>query len=374
MSTSNEFDKMRRERARRVRLRKKRIRAAVLLIAFIGIIVIICVAVSTCGKNDTQAPPEDNISEENAVVSEDIVPTIAPAEITPGNIPPASQENNLIEIISSAGQEKRCYLTFDDGPTKNITPQILDTLRRYNVKATFFEVGSLIQANPDIARRVYEEGHLIANHSNSHNYEKLYATSETFINEINQCYENIKSVTDGEEPFKLVRFPGGSYESENDSYSSVKQEGKELLKENGFYYCDWNSSIGDAEGKSKDAAGMLSYLKQTLNTNKNAIILMHDAASKQTTVDALASIIEYLASEGYTFHRLDDIDYHGSVDTVSDNTVSASAYSSTAAADTSSASENISSAEPSESSEELNTPTPVPEATPVQSGGVIVIQ
>ena len=94
------------------------------------------------------------------------------------------------------------------------------------------EVGSRIKANPDVARRVYDEGHLIANHSNGHNYEKLYASTESFINEINECYEIIKSVTGEAEPFKLIRFPGGSYKSSADRYSPVKQECKTGLKEN----------------------------------------------------------------------------------------------------------------------------------------------
>ncbi len=160
-----------------------------------------------------------------------------------------------------------------------------------------------------MARRVYEEGHLIANHSNGHNYEKLYASPDAFINEINECYEKIKTITNGEEPFKLVRFPGGSFKSSADSYSSTKQECKTLLKEHGFYYCDWNALNGDAEGRKKDADGLLEYLKDTMDLGENTVILMHDASAKQATADSLAKTIEYLRGQGYTFHRLDDINY-----------------------------------------------------------------
>ena len=198
-------------------------------------------------------------------------------------------------------------MTFDDGPTENITPQILDVLRRYNAKATFFEVGSLIRANPDMARRVYDEGHLIANHSNSHNYDKLYATEESFITEILECDATIKSIMNGEEPFKLIRFPGGSYNAGD--HASEKQIYKKTLAENGFYYCDWNALNGDAEGRTKNAEQLLEYLKSNMEGYNNLIVLMHDASAKQATADALPSIIEYIASKGYTFHRLDDIDY-----------------------------------------------------------------
>ena len=222
----------------------------------------------------------------------------------------------LLRLIHYLYFAVRCYLTFDDGPTENITPQILDTLRKYNIKATFFEVGSLIDSNFDMARRVYEEGHLIANHSDGHNYEKLYASTDTFINEVNTCFQKIDAVTGGTQTMKLVRFPGGSYKSSADSFSPVKQECKAVLKENGYYYCDWNALNGDAEGKKKDAQGLLDYLKSNMPEGQNVVILMHDASAKQATADALPMIIEYLISEGYTFHRLDDINYQAAVTTI----------------------------------------------------------
>lgn len=305
MPTSNDFENKRRERRRRERLRKKRIRAAVIIIALAAIIALICVAVSTCSKEDTAAV--DNI-DAAAVPNEATVPTVEPVQQAM-SIPAAAEENDLLTILRNSGQTKHCYLTFDDGPTENITPQVLDVLRRYNVKATFFEVGSLIEANRDMARRVYEEGHLIANHSDGHNYEKLYASTDSFINEINKCYETIKAVGNGEDPFRLVRFPGGSYKSSADSYSPVKQDCKAALKNNGFYYCDWNALNGDAEGKKKNASELLEYMKRNLDGEDNVVVLMHDAATKQATVDALPSIIEYFISEGYTFHRLDDVTY-----------------------------------------------------------------
>lgn len=315
MTTPNEFENRRRERRRRERLRKKRIRAFLLLIVLIGIITLACVAVSTINKNRSEA---ENFASNSGVITAETqsytdapLATEAPLVNEPASaasvIPEPSAENNLLQIIADSGQSKRCYLTFDDGPTENITPQILDVLRRYNAKATFFEVGSLIRANPDMARRVYDEGHLIANHSNSHNYDKLYATEESFITEILECDVTIKSIMNGEEPFKLIRFPGGSYNAGD--HASEKQIYKKTLAENGFYYCDWNTLNGDAEGRTKNAEQLLEYLKSNMDGYNNLIVLMHDASAKQATADALPSIIEYIASKGYTFHRLDDIDY-----------------------------------------------------------------
>lgn len=346
MATRSSFEERNRERRRRERLRKKRIRTAISLIAAAGVIALVCVCVSVVSNNRNEAEnyaaaPQEQVqniqglAQGQAQSIQGTAPTEGTTIITGSidgkvtgsttvnmqaasvqsaptwdmTIPQASEENNLMQIIEDSGQTKRCYLTFDDGPTKNITPQILDTLRKYNVKATFFQVGSLIKANPDMARRVYEEGHLIANHSQNHEYAELYDSSEAFMTEISECYETIKSITDGEEPFKLVRFPGGGFNSSADRYSSVKQKSKEALKEAGFYFCDWNTLNGDAEGKTKNADELLEYLKDYSEGYDNLVVLMHDAAAKQATANYLASAIEWLISEGYTFHRLDDIEY-----------------------------------------------------------------
>ncbi len=357
MSTASQFDMRRRERQRRQRIRKKRIRAAILLIILIGIIILAFVACSNLfGNSNPENQTDTGVTE---VTPEPSVPTALPQSST-SYIPPASEGNDLLKIINNSGHTNRCYLTFDDGPTKNITPQILDTLRRYNVKATFFQIGSLIDANPDMARRVYEEGHLIANHSSGHNYGKLYASTSSFMSEINDCYEKIKSVGNGEEPFKLIRFPGGGYNSSADSYAPVKQDCKVALKESGFYYCDWNALNGDAEGKQKNAQELLQYLKRNMDVGENVVVLMHDAGTKQATADSLASIIEYLSSEGYTFHRLDDIDYQVS---------------------SSSPSPSPESGDDESGDDENSTPAPSPSAAPTSrptvppsSGGAIIIQ
>lgn len=224
-------------------------------------------------------------------------------------IPPASEENNLVKIADGAqggNGAKLCYLTFDDGPCKAVTPSILDTLKQYNVKATFFMVGRMIEDDKELARRVYDEGHLMANHSYSHDYKALYATADGFIEEIDRTFDLIKEVT-GEEPFKLIRFPGGSYNAGD--HAAEKQQYKVLLKQRGYYYADWNCLNGDAEGGNRSAAQLLERVKATSGAN-NIVVLMHDAAAKKTTAEALPSIIEYLKGQGYEFRRLDEIPYY----------------------------------------------------------------
>lgn len=224
------------------------------------------------------------------------------------NIPPTSEENDLLKIATSIEDTERkiCYLTFDDGPTKEVTPRVLDVLKEYDVKATFFVLGKMLDANRDIGKRVYDEGHLIANHSYYHVYDDLYSSSESFMGEIEKTNQLIADVT-GEEPFKLIRFPGGSHNA--GSYAAQKQEYKKSLKEKGFYFADWNCLNGDAEASLRSAEQLLQRVKETA-IGRNIVVLMHDAAAKKTTPDALGSIIEYLKGQGYEFRRLDEIDYY----------------------------------------------------------------
>lgn len=225
------------------------------------------------------------------------------------NVPPASEENDLLKIARNAqgtAGEKVCYLTFDDGPTKEVTPKVLEVLKKYNVKATFFCLGKMLEANRDIAKQEVSEGHLLANHSYSHEYKQLYATSESFMGEIDKTESLIADIC-GEEPFKLIRFPGGSYNAGD--HAAEKQVYKGKLKENGYYYVDWNCLNGDAESALKSVDSLVSKVKATA-TEDNIVILMHDAAAKTTTPQALGQIIEYLKSKGYTFKRLDEIEYY----------------------------------------------------------------
>lgn len=234
------------------------------------------------------------------------VPTAKPMP----DIPPASEENNLLTIaIKAQGtEEKVCYLTFDDGPTKEVTPAVLDVLKEKGVTATFFMLGKMIDANREIARRVYEEGHLLANHSYSHSYQDLYATGESFLSEIDRTHTLIREVT-GEEPFKLIRFPGGGHNA--GSFGAEKQQYKLLLQQHGYYYADWNALNGDAEvSGTRPAKQLVQRIRQTSGP-KDIVVLMHDAATKKTTPEALPAIIDYLKEQGYVFKRLDEIKYYG---------------------------------------------------------------
>ena len=112
------------------------------------------------------------------------------------------------EIIKASEGEKICYLTFDDGPSKN-TVKILDILKQYDAKATFFVIGNCIgEETRDILERMIAEGHAIGLHANNHVYEKFYADETSYLKDYETLYETLKK--DYGIETALFRLPGGS--------------------------------------------------------------------------------------------------------------------------------------------------------------------
>ena len=96
----------------------------------------------------------------------------------------SEEQKQAIENIYSS-EEKRVFLTFDDGPTTTVTPLILDLLKEQNIKATFFVLGGQVNRNPDLVKREYDEGHYVANHGYTHKYSQIYASIENVLDEYN---------------------------------------------------------------------------------------------------------------------------------------------------------------------------------------------
>ena len=132
------------------------------------------------------------------------------------------------------------YLTFDDGPSAR-TLEILDILKEYNIKATFFILSDEKETSRDIVKRIYDEGHSIGVHSSSHAYEKIYKSVDHFLSDFEICLEYIKDIT-GEAP-NIFRFPGGSVNSYN---KDICKELTDEMTRRGFTYFDWNVSGEDA--------------------------------------------------------------------------------------------------------------------------------
>ena len=219
-------------------------------------------------------------------------------------IPKLTEEgkNNVDNIYKS--DTKRAFLTFDDGPSE-VTNQILDTLKQEKVKATFFVLGSNVKALPNVVKRIYDEGHYIANHGYSHVYSKIYASPQTVLDEFNQCNDAVKeAIQVPEYNSHLFRFPGGLA---GGKYATIKNEANELLKQNEVMHVDWNSLTGDAETNNLSIEFELQRLRETSEGKNSLVILMHDAQAKKTTADALPNIIAYLKEQGYKFESFYNI-------------------------------------------------------------------
>jgi len=208
------------------------------------------------------------------------------------------EQVSKIQNIYHSSETKTAYLTFDDGPSTNVTPLILDTLKQENIKATFFVLGTTAQKNAEILKRIRTEGHYIANHGYSHKYSQIYANAQSILDEYNQAEVSIKQAL-GEETYKtrIFRFPGGST---GGKYKNIKAESKGLLTENNIAYLDWNALTCDAEG-TPTKESIIENLKSTVGTKNNVVILMHDSSTKILTYETLPDVISYLKEQGYTF-------------------------------------------------------------------------
>lgn len=165
-------------------------------------------------------------------------------------------------------------------------------------------LGLKVEANPDLVKREYDEGHFIANHGYSHKYGDIYSSSQAVLDEYNKTNEAIKSALGNENYNSLVfRFPGGS---SGGPYHDIKQEAKELLKQNGIASVDWNALTNDAAGANTKEKIMENFYN-TVQDKTSVVILMHDASDKILTYECLPEMIQYFKDNGYEFKTMYDV-------------------------------------------------------------------
>ncbi|MGN1179897.1 MAG: polysaccharide deacetylase family protein [Suilimivivens sp.] len=210
-----------------------------------------------------------------------------------------SKREDEVEILSKeeekpeeAEHEKKVYLTFDDGPSSN-TDEILDILKAYDVKATFFVVGKTDESSIEAYKRIVAEGHTLGMHSYSHKYDEIYQSEESFTEDLSKLQEYLYEVTGVWS--RYYRFPGGS----SNTVSKVNMEELILwMNENDITYYDWNTASGDAVSGQLSRETIINNCLAGLNNYSECMILMHDAAEKKTTVEALPEIISQIRMRG----------------------------------------------------------------------------
>ena len=179
--------------------------------------------------------------------------------------------NNLEEKITALtkGTEKFAYLTFDDGPTIQSTPKVLDTLKSENVKASFFVIGKYVAKHPELVKRAYEEGHYIANHGYDHNNNNLYASDNSFISEVtNTDIEIGKAIGIYDYCSHIFRFPNGYMSPMN---KSQKKRCVKLLRDMDYTYIDWNCLNNDSV-KKYSSEQLLNNLKSSAKGKGTLVI------------------------------------------------------------------------------------------------------
>lgn len=196
-------------------------------------------------------------------------------------------QNSVSTMGRTVGSEdsKKIALTFDDGPHPYYTEQLLKGLKERNVKATFFITGQNVEAYPEIVKEIYEDGHLIGNHTYNHT-QLTSGNAETFKQEIVKTNEVIKAVT-GEDTI-YIRPPYGSWD-------------KEFEKELNMFPVLW--TIDPLDWCSSDVSCIVNTV--CAKAGENDIILMHD--QYKTTVTAAFEIVDKLMEEGYEFVTVDEL-------------------------------------------------------------------
>lgn len=235
---------------------------------------------NTTNTTETQSKPTENKTNENK-----------------------TQTNKVSENKTTTSNGKSiAYLTFDDGPS-SITNSVLDILKKYNVKATFFVINSGSYNKTTLQREV-NEGHTIGLHAYDHNYAIAYKDDNSYLDGIDKLRAKVKADTGFDSHY--IRFPGGSSNTISKRYSKgIMSRITKTAKQRGYKYYDWNDDDDDA-GSARTADDCYNNVVKELRPNRSNIVLMHDFGTNKKILEALPRIIEYCQKNGYTMLPIDD--------------------------------------------------------------------
>lgn len=240
---------------------------------------------NTTNTTETQSRPTENKTNEDKTQTNKI------------------SENKTAESKTTTSNGKSiAYLTFDDGPS-SITNSVLDILKKYNVKATFFVINSGSYNKTTLQREV-NEGHTIGLHAYDHNYAIAYKDDNSYLDGIDKLRAKVKANTGFDSHY--IRFPGGSSNTISKRYSKgIMSRITKTAKQRGYKYYDWNVDDDDA-GRARTADDCYNNVVKELRPNRSNIVLMHDFGTNKKILDALPRIIEYCQKNGYTMLPIDD--------------------------------------------------------------------
>ncbi len=190
-------------------------------------------------------------------------------------------------------EEKVIYLTFDAGFENGYTAKILDVLKKHNISSTFFLVGNYLETEPELVKRMINEGHIIGNHTYTHPDMSKISDIEAFKKELLMFEDKYKNITN-QELVKFYRAPQGKFSEEN-----LKQA-KELGYKTFFWslaYVDWY--VNDQPTKEQ------AFKKLVPRIHPGAIVLLH--STSKTNADILDELITKWKDLGYSFKNINEI-------------------------------------------------------------------
>lgn len=268
-------------RRKRVNRLKKMILGSVFLAILIPVVICVILTLRIMGL---KGQLKQTMAERDALTQEILNRDLTMADEAP--LEELPDDSAALTGETQTDKSRKVYLTFDDGPSENTLP-ILEILEAYGVKATFFVTGQEADSHPERYQAIVDGGHTLGMHSYSHQYKEIYSSLDDFGSDLSRLQDYIETTT-GITP-QFYRFPGGSS-------NTVSREPMELycdyLTDNGITYFDWNVSSMDASNPMRAPEEILANCTEQLERYENAVILMHDASNKTSTVEALPGIIE----------------------------------------------------------------------------------
>lgn len=282
----NTNDELQRQRAKRKRVARMKKFIVTTVLAFmlltITVLSILCYQVISLKRElkelSKQVYVSTDVSDTNEMVDDSVLDDVYKVDD--------------MDNIAEEGDIPKVYLTFDDGPSSN-TEEILNILDDYNIKATFFVCGKDLELYGDAYKRIVDDGHTIGMHSYSHNFGDIYSSGDAFAADYVKIHDLILNTTGVDT--KYYRFPGGS---SNKVSSTSMSTFINYLNEQGAVYYDWNVASGDATSQAFTSEQLVDNVMKDVVKYKTSVVLLHDAANKNATVEALPGLIESLQEQG----------------------------------------------------------------------------
>lgn len=283
-------------------------RVAALLMA-----ALILVSAAGCRRTEP-APIEVEVPTDTPTTAPAAAPTEAPTA-APTDEPTAAPTEELTPAPTDAPvnpqPKRKVYLTVDDGPWEH-TGELLDILKSYGIKATFFTIGRSIKSHPAEAKRIAEEGHLLACHTMSHDFNIIYKSPEAFAKDVDEWREQVIAAVGYDAGAYVYRFPGGST---NPVFGGRSGRGPyvEKMHEKGYIAMDWNLGTNDKwlAGNTEHLPVSEYFWKSYLETyswykDKDPLILIiHDTEIE--SIRLLPRILDDLIAKGFEFGTCDEL-------------------------------------------------------------------